>query len=134
MSFFLHLYVSKASGPNRFSPHLLKEGVDILAYPFSYVFNRSLNQEYFPHSWKEANVSPIFKTDKLFLLTGASFVDHLCYLCLVFVMLSRLLIAALWSPEWEWLTSWLLFVMFIVILLLSKLVSWDRCCIDCIDS
>ena len=25
--------------------------------------------------------------------------DYLCYLCLVFVMLSRLFIAALWSPE-----------------------------------
>ena len=50
--------------------------------------------------------------------------DHLCYLCLVFVMLSRLLIAALWSPEGKGLTSWLLFVMFIVIVLLSHLVSW----------
>ena len=38
--------------------------------------------------------------------------DHLCYLCLVFVMLSRLFIAALWSPAWKGLTSWLLFVMF----------------------
>ena len=27
--------------------------------------------------------------------------DHLCYLCLVFFMLSRLSIAALWSPEGE---------------------------------
>ena len=53
--------------------------------------------------------------------------DHLCYLCLVFVMLSRLFIAALWSSEGKGLTSWLLFVMFIVILLLSHLVSWDRC-------
>ena len=53
--------------------------------------------------------------------------DHLCYLCLVFVMLSHLFIAALWSPEGKWPTSWLLFVMFIVILLLSHLVSWDRC-------
>ena len=52
--------------------------------------------------------------------------DHLCYLCLVFVMLSRLFIAAL-SPEGRGLTSWLLFMMFIVILLLSHLVSWDRC-------
>ena len=43
--------------------------------------------------------------------------DHLCYLCLVFVMLSRLFIAALWSPEGQGLTSWLLFVIFIVILL-----------------
>ena len=53
--------------------------------------------------------------------------DHLCYLCLVFVMLSRLFIAALWSPEGKGLTSWLLFVLFIVILLLSLSVSWDRC-------
>ena len=53
--------------------------------------------------------------------------DHLYYLCLVFVMLSCLFIDALWSPEENVLTSWLLFVMIIVILLLSHLVSWDRC-------
>ena len=53
--------------------------------------------------------------------------DHLCYLCLVFAMLSRLFIAALWSPEGKGLASWLLFVMCIVIFLLSHLVSWDRC-------
>ena len=33
------------------------------------------------------------------------FVDNLCYLCLVFVMLSRLSIAALWSPAVKGLTS-----------------------------
>ena len=38
--------------------------------------------------------------------------DHLCYLWLVFVMLSRLFIAALLSPAGKGLTSWLLFVMF----------------------
>ena len=53
--------------------------------------------------------------------------DHLCYICPVFAMLSCLLIAALWSPEGKVLTSWLLFVMFIVSLLLSHLVSWDKC-------
>ena len=53
--------------------------------------------------------------------------DHLCHLFLVFVILSRLFIAALWSPEGKEMTSWLLFVMFIVILLLSHLLSWDRC-------
>ena len=37
--------------------------------------------------------------------------DHLCYLCLVLVMLSRLFIAALWSPAGKRLTSWLSFVM-----------------------
>ena len=38
--------------------------------------------------------------------------DHLCYLCLVFVMLSRLFISALWSSAGKGLTSWLSFVMF----------------------
>ena len=41
--------------------------------------------------------------------------DYLCYLCLVFVMLSSLFIAALWSPAGKRLTSWLLFVMFICV-------------------
>ena len=61
--------------------------------------------------------------------------DHLCYLCLVFVMLSRLFIAALWSPEGKWLTSWLLFVMFNCVF-----VTFPMCyprtgvVLDCIDS
>ena len=38
--------------------------------------------------------------------------DHLCYLCLVFVMPFRLFIAALWSPAGIELTLWLSFVMF----------------------
>ena len=38
--------------------------------------------------------------------------DHVCYLCLVFAMLSRLLIAALWSPAGKKPTPWLLFAMF----------------------
>ena len=53
--------------------------------------------------------------------------DHLCYLCLLFVMLSHLFIATLWSPEGKGLTSLLLFVMFNVILLLSHVVSLDEC-------
>ena len=43
---------------------------------------------------------------------GTYFVDHLCYFCLAFVMLLRLFIAALWSPAFKGLTSWLMFVMF----------------------
>ena len=60
---------------------------------------------------------------------GTSFVDHLCYLCLVFVMLLLLSIAALWSPAGKGLTScpWLLFVMFNCIFSLSHVVSWVRC-------
>ena len=50
-------------------------------------------------------------------------------LCLVFFMLSRLFIAALWSPAGKGLISWLLFVMFNYVLSLSHLVSsmWVRC-------
>ena len=45
--------------------------------------------------------------------------DHLCFLCFVFLMLSRLFIAALWLPARKGLTSWLLLVMFIVFLFIS---------------
>ena len=38
---------------------------------------------------------------------GASSVGPLCYLCIVFVMLSCLFIAALWSPAWKGLAPWL---------------------------
>ena len=43
---------------------------------------------------------------------SAFFVDRLCCLLLVFVVLSRLFVAALWSAAGRGLTSWLLFVMF----------------------
>ena len=49
------------------------------------------------------------------------------FLCFVFLMLSRLFIAALWSPAGKELTSWLLLVMFIVFMLLSYVISWARC-------
>ena len=51
--------------------------------------------------------------------------DIFFYLCLVFVMFLSLFNVALWSPYGKGLTSWLLFEVFIVILLLSHLVSWD---------
>ena len=41
--------------------------------------------------------------------------DHLFYLCLVFIMLSCLFIATLWSPAGKGLTSWLSFVMSICV-------------------
>ena len=36
----------------------------------------------------------------------------MCYLYHVFVMLSRVFDAALWSPVWKGMTSWFSFVMF----------------------
>ena len=40
--------------------------------------------------------------------------DHLSFLCLVFLLLSCLFIATSWSPAGKGLSSWLLLVMFIV--------------------
>ena len=48
------------------------------------------------------------------------------FLCLVFLILLSLFIAALWSPAGKGLTSSLLLVMFIVFLLLFHVVSWVR--------
>ena len=62
--------------------------------------------------------SVIFFTDR-------SKVEH--FFVIYVLCLSRQFIAVLWSPEGKGLTSWLLFVMFIVIVLLSQLVSWNRC-------
>ena len=42
---------------------------------------------------------------------GGTFYGLFVLSCLVFVMLSRLFIGALWSPAGKGLTSWLLFVM-----------------------
>ena len=49
------------------------------------------------------------------------------FLCLVFLMLSRLFIAALWSPAGKVLTSWLLLVMLHVFFVTFPWVSWVRC-------
>ena len=53
--------------------------------------------------------------------------DHLCYLCLVFVMLLSLFIAALWSSEGKKADILALFSNVFCDLLLSYLISLDRC-------
>ena len=64
---------------------------------------------------------------------GASFVDPFCHLCFVFVMLSCLFTAALWSPAGKGLTSWLSSVWrFTVFLSLSHVVSLSGGVLGCI--
>ena len=60
--------------------------------------------------------------------------DQLCYLRLVFVMLSCLFIAALWSHAGKGLTSWLLLVMFIVFLYFPMWYLWSGVVLDCVVS
>ena len=54
--------------------------------------------------------------------------------CLVFAMLSRLFIAALWSPAGKGLTSWLLFVMFNCVWHYPMWYSGSGVVLDCIGS
>ena len=58
----LKINATKASGPDLISPRLLKEGANIIARTYSIIFNHSLDQGYFPKTWKEANVT-IYKQD-----------------------------------------------------------------------
>jgi hypothetical protein len=57
----LELDVTKAVGPDRISPWILKEGAEALSVPLSMVYNRSLETGDLPESWKTANVVPIYK-------------------------------------------------------------------------
>ena len=60
--------------------------------------------------------------------------DHLCFLCLVFLMLLRLFIATLWSPAEKGLTSWLFLVMFIVFCYFPMCYPGAGVVLDCIVS
>ena len=54
--------------------------------------------------------------------------DHVCYLCFLFVVLSCLFVIVLWSPAGKGLTPRLFCVLcFIIFLLLFHVVSWVRC-------
>ena len=62
------------------------------------------------------------------LFICASFVDYLCYFCLVLLCSHvRLFDGALWSPAGKGLTSWLSLVMSICDVVAFPLVSWVRC-------
>ena len=60
--------------------------------------------------------------------------EHLCSLCLVFVMFPSLFISALWSPAVKGLTSWFLFVMLNCFLSLPMWTPGSGMVLDCIDS
>ena len=58
-----NLQIGKSSGPDGINNRILKELSSELANPLCSLFNSSLSSGSFPSSWKEANVTPIFKKD-----------------------------------------------------------------------
>ena len=83
-------------------------------------------------SWRFCNIFDRFKPFSEIYFHwpfqgGASFVDHLCYFCLVFLCFhARLFIDALWYPAGKGLTSLLSFVMSNCDVVTFPLVSWVR--------
>ena len=57
-----YLNVSKANEPDNISNRVLKNTSNTLSNPLTKVFNLSLSSGTFPDHWKEANVTPVFKT------------------------------------------------------------------------
>lgn len=53
---------SKASGLDKISARLLKDSSDVIVPFLTELFNLSLTQGIFPNDWKQARVSPIFKS------------------------------------------------------------------------
>ena len=53
--------VSKAPGPDKITPRVLKEIKHQICKPLSIIFNKSLTAGKVPSDWKLANVTPIFK-------------------------------------------------------------------------
>ena len=57
----LDLCSNKARGVDGINPYVLKECASSFAKPLSIIFRRSLEESKIPSSWKDANVTPIFK-------------------------------------------------------------------------
>ena len=58
------LNVSKSSGPDKIHPRLLYELSDQLALPLSIIFNKSINEGKIPKTWKDAEITPLYKKGK----------------------------------------------------------------------
>ena len=57
----LKLKPGTAQGPDKIPARILKDNVDILSFPLSIIFNKSMRSGDVPQDWKLANVTPIFK-------------------------------------------------------------------------
>ena len=55
------LQTGKGSGPGNINNYVLKSCSSVLSYPLSSLFNLSLSSSIVPQTWKESNVTPVFK-------------------------------------------------------------------------
>ena len=64
------LQVSKGPGPDGLTARLLKELSNEISEPFTKIMNLSLHQEVFPTKWKDANFTPVSKSDPKNVVTN----------------------------------------------------------------
>ena len=60
----LKIKTSKATGPDRISPKLLKDSVEVIAESLTKIFNKSIEFGIFPDDFKTVCISPIHKGDR----------------------------------------------------------------------
>ena len=62
-SLLRRINTNKSSGPDGIGNWVLKHCAKSLSFPYSKLFNKSLETGIFPSQWKQANVCPVFKKD-----------------------------------------------------------------------
>ena len=58
------LKIDKSPGPDKIHPRILKELASTVSRPLAILFNQSIKQKTVPKSWKEAQITAIFKKGK----------------------------------------------------------------------
>ena len=66
-----------APGPDKITPHVLKEMRDFLSSPLCFIFNKSLSTGEVPNGWKIAHVTSVFKKGNRSLQTNKLDIDCL---------------------------------------------------------
>ena len=59
-----NLPVNKASGPDKISNRLLRSTAVGISYPLSRLFTKCMQNSHFPSSWKQANLTAIYKKNE----------------------------------------------------------------------
>ena len=88
------LRLSSASGPDNIGNILLKNSAVSISKSLTKLFTQSLNQSYFPNSWKRSNVCPVFKKSNRQLKSNYRPISLLCNVSKVF---ERLVFNALYE-------------------------------------
>ena len=83
------LKTDSAGGPDLVSSRLIKETADILCFPLSIVFSRSMNEGVVPEDWRKANITPIFKSGSKMSAGNYRPVSLTCIVCKIMESIIR---------------------------------------------